>query len=103
MAEQRGFIAEDSAYAYGFGAVPVNESHTRFRLWAPDARQVRLELEGQPGRAYALGVTRPERVRGVVGAELREGRLHFTIPGAPDETFVPHVITFAVIPREEKP
>lgn len=47
MAEQRGFIAEDSAYAYGFGAVPVNESHTRFRLWAPDARQVRLELEGQ--------------------------------------------------------
>jgi hypothetical protein len=64
---------------------------------------LRLELEGQPGRAYALGVTRPERVRGVVGAELREGRLHFTIPGAPDETFVPHVITFAVIPREEKP
>lgn len=64
---------------------------------------LRLEVEGQPGRAYAFGVTRPERVRDVVGAELRDGRLCFTIPGAPDETFVPHVITVAVIPRKETP
>ncbi|HQK87782.1 MAG TPA: hypothetical protein PLU25_09170, partial [Acidobacteriota bacterium] len=64
---------------------------------------LRLELEGQPGRVYALGVTRPERIRGVVGAELREGRLCFTIPGAPDEKFVPHAITVAVIPRKETP
>ncbi|NLI48498.1 MAG: hypothetical protein GX414_15450 [Acidobacteria bacterium] len=64
---------------------------------------LRLELEGQPGRVYVLGVTRPERIRGVVGAELREGRLCFTIPGAPDEKFVPHAITVAVIPRKETP
>jgi len=62
-----------------------------------------LEVEGQPGRAYALGVTHPERIRDVVGAELRDGRLCFIIPGAPDGTFVPHAITVAVIPRKETP
>ncbi len=47
MAERGEHPAAGAAYAYGFGAMPVDEGRTRFRLWAPDACQVRLELEGQ--------------------------------------------------------
>lgn len=33
---------------YHFGAVPLGNGRTRFRLWAPAARDVYLELNGQP-------------------------------------------------------
>lgn len=36
------------SFEYGFGALPRSDGTTRFRLWAPNVRQVVLELEGQP-------------------------------------------------------
>jgi len=71
------------------------------QAWTGDG--LRVELAGRPGTACALGVTQPERLGAVAGAALRDGRLLFTIPGEPGETFGPHVITFAITPRKETP
>jgi maltooligosyltrehalose trehalohydrolase len=38
------------AYAMPFGAECLDDGGVRFRLWAPDAERVTLQLEGVPGR-----------------------------------------------------
>src|SRR5690606_16362902 len=38
---------------YGFGAVPLGDGDTRFRLWAPGAREVALLIRGQEPRPMA--------------------------------------------------
>ncbi|UYO93483.1 malto-oligosyltrehalose trehalohydrolase [Pollutimonas sp. M17] len=43
-------VGQGDCYDYSFGAVCVGKGLTRFRLWAPSARQVCLELDGQPAR-----------------------------------------------------
>ncbi|HWK71720.1 MAG TPA: malto-oligosyltrehalose trehalohydrolase [Burkholderiaceae bacterium] len=40
--------AASSTFDYTFGAVCVGKGLTRFRIWAPGARQVNLELDSQP-------------------------------------------------------
>ncbi|MFW7340983.1 malto-oligosyltrehalose trehalohydrolase [Pollutimonas sp. H1-120] len=42
--------APDSGFDYAFGAVCIGGGAVRFRIWAPGARQVCLELASQPPR-----------------------------------------------------
>ncbi len=50
-------------YTYQFGAVTQADGQVRFRLWAPKARQVWLELQGGAG----VGVPRSVAMRSVSG------------------------------------
>ena len=51
------------AHSMPFGAQVEGDGRTRFRLWAPSAREVDLELEGAGAplaeEVIALGVERP--------------------------------------------
>ncbi len=57
------------AHAMPFGAKVLGDGRTRFRLWAPSARQVDLELEGAGGR--------------LAMSPVGEGWFEMTVPAPP--------------------
>ena len=51
-----------------------------------------IQVEGIPGYDYTLSLVNSEKIKSIKGAELKNDKLHFTIPESPSQYFTPYTI-----------